>query len=757
MAKISPEMQEEMARLRGSGLSLQEVAVKINEKFGLNITHQTVSYQLQKRKENTLNHNKPIRIINYQQIQLTSNKVNLSNHEFEKNRNSDLVYQKGRDVHEIRSDCVHSTTMILPNNTNDQSYSSWNEVYSRDIDVAMLDYYYSIKKNIDQRLNRLNEEKIEQLLSRFGLRTIQNNVGGRFNQNIFKNLQFSEKVKSLFLEIITDEYSIEELQGNEQEQLISLSMRFKSSSELSASLEKNIEDNHLSKVFSIAFFDVFNSLGIPEKWKDLSLETGCLDTGKLNVFKIGKFDDWSEFEIAFEAGFKMAGDWVEAKNKNCKSHDDYLVVTENGWNTFEELEHARSFGIPDANSHHYYELRDHRKLEQSFVDELNFDLENDNLGHVISFGNGKEIDLWKKICNDHFQSSVVIIPKLIEAYNQSQSSGRNITNEEQLKQILTKSPFSKHCTIKIEAGIVEINLDRQTSETNYQSKAIDDDNNELENVRLTPVSENDKRKLPFDISGMNFLLESNSTEASKMIRRLESNDLEDSIDEAWKWVAFNAPGEIDACDTRRNEKICEAIIEKLNLRNHEKNQLHTLRMLRNDIQHPESKKCKDKPEWKYVQFGLEIVERLIIVDGASEKRSKRPTNPFAKNKEAKEIYRLKMEEDKELKRLKMEIDAITKLFETQSLGVKRQKGLMRKLKDINAEINKRLEYLKKISASQAKETHDSVVNYLGREPEEGEILPECPSCERLLHPEEMVEVCDWCGHEFTEDEKDYFS
>ena len=113
MAKISPEMQEEMSRLRGAGLSLQEIATELSKKYDTKISHQTVSYQLQKRKENELNHQKSLRIIEFEKIEFGSNRITLSNHEFEKNRISDFVYQKNRNVHEIRSDCVHSTNMIL--------------------------------------------------------------------------------------------------------------------------------------------------------------------------------------------------------------------------------------------------------------------------------------------------------------------------------------------------------------------------------------------------------------------------------------------------------------------------------------------------------------------------------------------------------------------------------------------------------------------------------------------------------------------
>lgn len=744
MAKISPEMQEEMSRLRGAGLSLQEVAVKINEKFGLNITHQTVSYQLQKRKENTLNHSKPIRIINYQQIQLTSNKVHLSNHEFEKNRNSDFVYQKGRDVHEIRSDCVHSTTMILPNNTNDQSYSSWNEVYSRDIDVAMLDQYYSIKKNIDQTLDRLNEEKIEQLWRKYGHYITEKRLGLRLSQNIFQNVKFSQKVRSLFLNIVTDEYWMDELEGNQPEQIISLSKRFKSISELSASLEKNLETGELTELIFTCFLDVFNSLGIPEKWKNLALETGCFDTGKLNVFKTGKFEEWSEYEIAYEAGFKKSADWIDSKSKNCKTFDDYVIITKNGWNRFEELEHARTFGIPDDKSKHYYELCAQRKLEQSFVNELNFDSENDNLRHVISFGCGKEIDLWRKICTDYFQSSVVIIPKLIEAYNQSQSSGRSITNDEQLKQILSKNPFSKVCTVKLEAGIVEISIEKQSIQTNMRTNVSDDNNGELEDVVLNHVPDSEKRNLPIDISGMKFLLESNSREAKKMIRRLESNDLEDSIDEAWKWVTFNTPGELDSADIRRNEKLCEYIIQKLSLNNSEKNLLHTLRMLRNDIQHPTSKKCKDKPAWKYVKFGLEVVERLVEI-----------TDFIADNNE--DIESLVFSKDLELITLKNKLRKLENDFESGKFIGKNEKKFFDQARVLGRARKERERYLKETYLNGVKDVHEAIREYLGREPTLGEILPECPACSKFLHPEESVDECDWCGHVLTDEEKDYFS
>ena len=69
-------------------------------------------------------------------------------------------------------------------------------------------------------------------------------------------------------------------------------------------------------------------------------------------------------------------------------------------------------------------------------------------------------------------------------------------------------------------------------------------------------SENKKidSKLPFEITNMKFLLGSEKPDAKKMIKRLESNDLEDCIEQTWKWLALNSPLPSDQNDQRRNEK-----------------------------------------------------------------------------------------------------------------------------------------------------------------------------------------------------------
>ena len=120
------------------------------------------------------------------------------------------------------------------------------------------------------------------------------------------------------------------------------------------------------------------------------METGCLDTGKLNVFKTGKFEEWDDFEVALEAGFKKFSEWNDAKQKNCTKYDDYLVVSSYGWNSFDELEHAKSLNIPVEKSQHYYKLYQSRKLEKAFIEALNFDEADDNLTHVLSFRTGRD-------------------------------------------------------------------------------------------------------------------------------------------------------------------------------------------------------------------------------------------------------------------------------------------------------------------------------------------------------------------------------
>ena len=113
-----------------------------------------------------------------------------------------------------------------------------------------------------------------------------------------------------------------------------------------------------------------------------------------------------------------------------------FVVSSYGWNSFDELEHAKSLNIPVEKSQHYYKLYESRKLEKAFIEALNFDETDDNLDHV-PFRTGREIDLFNKIQSNYFQSNVATIPKIIEAYNNSNSSGNRMRNDKELDNILS--------------------------------------------------------------------------------------------------------------------------------------------------------------------------------------------------------------------------------------------------------------------------------------------------------------------------------
>ena len=249
---------------------------------------------------------------------------------------------------------------------------------------------------------------------------------------------------------------------------------------------------------------------------------------------------------------------------------------------------------------------------------------------------------------------------------------------------------------------------------------------------------------------MKFLLGSEKPDAKKMIKRLESNDLEDCIEQTWKWLALNSPVPSDPNDQRRNEKICDKISELLGYNRSQKDKLHVLRKLRNDIAHPEDKTCKKKPNWEYVKFGLETVENL---NKNPVNEDKKPVNEDQHNKDFAWI----LENDHELYHLKIKIQTLNKDFELGKFTWLHEKIFFDQARIFSRSIIVRESYLKETYDKGIEDAQQAINDYLGREQTIGEIIPKCPQCSRLLHPEESVEECDWCGYELTQDEIDSFS
>ena len=139
-----------------------------------------------------------------------------------------------------------------------------------------------------------------------------------------------------------------------------------------------------------------------------------------------------------------------------------------------------------------------RKLEKAFIEALNFDETDDNLDHVLSFRTGREIDLFNKIQSNYFQSNVATIPKIIEAYNNSNSSGNRMRNDKELDNILSTEPFTSICTMKLEAGIVEFHINDEEIKSKKTETKQD---NETINENTKNKSENKKidSKLPLKL------------------------------------------------------------------------------------------------------------------------------------------------------------------------------------------------------------------------------------------------------------------
>ena len=588
MAQITSEHINEMRELRGNGLSLKKIAETLSKKHGMEISHQTVSYHLGKVKKSLLEGRKPVRVIRVEHLDPGPRIFSLNPETFEKERKNDSVYQFENTIYELRSGCMHKTS--LPTQARQEGvwddYDKWHSVFSVGADPTFPQTYSSI--------TNISESDFERAFnahsSNEGTRWLQSK---NYNLNIFKNQDVSNRLTEILKEIYEEMgHEAVRLSGKVPKDTLTLHSIYGSVENMRKQLVGFVKPNasFWKDNFDKVFKQFMAESGIPSGRRNRALKEGCLDNTKLEKFYNGKFKEWSEFEKAILAGFSQSKEWKEAVSLRCQDKEEYDLVKKHGWTSGRDMKNAINGGFEHNEAEIWYALGQRRLL---------------NYGHVVEWirANPKEIDridgfsslralqLHDLILGGFYKSELVVTSKIMEKYNSLSFPGPNFNQIRQMEELLQTDEFSKFCDVDIEAGSVMLTI---RADVNKKSRK----------KTLNPG---------IDLEPYTKLNASKSKYAKKVVKRVNERDLDDATVSTWRWLFLHGKGLLeDQRAPRFAELLCQTITDELGLTEEENTGLHHLRRARNDFDKANEEGTAIKPKWSLIENGLQVTEQLII-------------------------------------------------------------------------------------------------------------------------------------------------
>ena len=581
MAQITPTQVSEMREMRGNGLSLNKIATLLSEKYGIEISHQTVSYHLSKFKKKMLDGNKPVRVISVESMSAGPRVFSLTPEIFEKERIKDFVYQDGKSVFELRSGCMHNTQ--LPPQANDDTYDQWKDVFAVGADPNLPHLYAKTTMISDDAYKR-------------AFNSHEGNDGTQwlrkqsYNDQIFQNADVCKKITKILEGYYNDlGHEAVRLTGDTAKDVITLHSIYGSQEEMKKRLIGFVRPNltFWRENIDRAWTEFIKSTGIPPARRRKALEVGCLDKAKLAKYYDGKFKDWAEFEKAIESGFLLSKEWTEAVKLRCSDKTEYDLVKKHNWPSGHTMRSAINAGFKHKESKIYAELAGKNLLRYPDVVKW-IRAKPSQLKRIDQFTSLKALQLYDEIIGGVYKSKLVVTSKIMEKYNSLTFPGPRFNYVEQMEELLLQDPFNTICVVDVEAGSVILEIKKQKSKSKTSSKPA------------------------IDLQPFGSLIASKSKYAKTVIKRINDHDLDDATASTWRWLFLHGKKLLeDQRAPRFAETLCNTISEVLSLSDEENNALHHLRRARNDFDKANEEGTQIKPKWSLIENGLMITERLI--------------------------------------------------------------------------------------------------------------------------------------------------
>ena len=598
-------------QLRANGRTHQEIADE------LGISRSTVAYQLSKLSEKEIPDD-PIQIIIANSFEPNMTTVTFTPHEFEKHRKNQQLYAAGRSLFELRDGVIHKTDIpsVL---TRPEDYPKVARIIGQNPNWANIPNTGQWK----QELNRLVPSN--------------NHSQNAATLNIFSNIK--QKIeRDLWSKIPNDNVDLIKLSEtdiNPFELYNSALGELRALLNMDPSTRAPSYMTHWAKENEIPIEDI-----------QFCITNQIVTKSEYNSLKKSGARSRQEYDMMKKAGYHTLNEYNRAvtwanviqqplqHNPYRKGHTSVNSVPpgqleeldKSGWEP-NEYRMAKQLGF----NLHEKELHDELKIKLPNLG-LKWDQQNIswaksvNLQHYEGFPSPKAATMYGII--EMSPTSHLRLDSLLVQYNQSSAPGHNINSVDALHKILIQPPFSDICVSNLDGGIVERTSNNlgMIGKLGEQAEVRE----VIREVEVTVVKEVEVIKEVEQPSSMEPLFDLSSykhftgllqndgfphiRDAAEMARNaINRGELKSSYKETW--AVFGAVAR-EIVDPEKegdfNKKLIEQVGAEIGLSKSDKDDLHKLRMIRNDIEKARTEGHSNQhPTVKHLQRCIALIDRIM--------------------------------------------------------------------------------------------------------------------------------------------------
>ena len=624
-------------RLRGVGWTHQEIADE------LNLTRQTVAYQLSKLRD-TAPLEKPVRVIK-SSLQNSSNLaiIRLSIDQFEELRENELIYADRTELFEMRGNCIHSCGWPS-SRTNHANHNQW-----------FIDNYSTLAPHISTILEQSPngvEHWIQSVPSK--IKSYRDSISGatsgnatsrrpvRHNNQTLSHPQLKAMLQETKRKITAARKSAQKLPTSTFECAMLLINGDFPTPPLEAHFNEHTYSNgpiyeDLAKKFGLGLHEVREWLKHPAS-HDLTisrqdfLDSGASNTGEFHAMKelgLETAESYRTFQSVCRAitGRVPNGHKVTYQRGRRLIHEaefnqkDEAIASfvRYGWSDSSDIKNALALGLHPGAEDNYREMIAQVQswgLSAAPLPALMW-LRKNSMGdeRYQGFDAPRSAALYHLIAESN--SNRFLLDALVEQYNAFAEPGTDL-DKSQLCDLLSSAPFDALVVATLESGLVE-KLGEQTEVREV-----------IREVEVEVVKEIEVIKEVEQLSSLNGLFALSSyqhftelmlgdgfqpiKEAAQMLSNaINRGELKPSYKEAW--AVFGAVAR-EVVDSEKegdfNKKLIEEVGAKIGLSKKDKDELHKLRMIRNDIEKVKAEGGSNRrPTTKHLQRCMAVIDRLI--------------------------------------------------------------------------------------------------------------------------------------------------
>jgi len=623
-------------RLRGRGRTHQEIADE------LKLTRQTVAYQLSKLK-NTANLEKPVRIIK-SSLQNSGNLaiIRLSIDLFEELRENELIYADRAELFEMRGNCIHSCGWP-PNRTNQTNPNQW-----------FVDNYGTLAPYIPTMLEQNphgvmnwvqdvpNQVKVYRDSVKFSGASVRHQHS-RFAPPKQRGLhpQIEAMLQEKRSEVSAVRKSAEKLPTSTVEcAMLLLNGDFPTPPSEAQFNEHTYSKgpiyDDLAKKLCLELHEVHEWLQHPAS-HDLTisrqefLDSGASGPNEFYGMKGLGFENAESYRTFQSICRAIEIKGGKLKSRGIKNHDGRKFISFDerdkaiarfvrcGWTDSSDIENAFALGLDPEEGASYREMIVQVQswgFGDAPLPALMWLCKNGMSDQRYQgFDAPRSAALYHLIAESN--SSRFLLNALVEQYNAFAEPGTDL-DKSQLCGLLSSAPFDALVVATMESGLVE-KLGEQTEVREV-----------IREVEVEVVKEVEVIKEVEQLSSMNALFAFSSykhftellqndgfqpiREAAEMLSNaINRGEHKTSYKEAW--AVFGAVAR-EIVDSEKegdfNKKLIEVVGDEFGLSKSDMNDLHKLRMIRNDIDKVKAEGgSNQRPTTKHLQRCMAVIDRLI--------------------------------------------------------------------------------------------------------------------------------------------------